>query len=188
MTSPESSTRTGYGGEPRASRAALALCAATSAKSRDCTSGTSGPTFPSSTPRILSASRSLFSLVVTKTALMARESNNPCALYDTVAAMQEVRVESLDGLEMRGSELRLSANAGRLRIVFPKEIWDHVLTSAETSDEPDAAELEELYAIKETLKAHAEEQSFESALEGVQVRGPGLEYDLVLRPAGLLAV
>ncbi|MDF2702785.1 MAG: hypothetical protein K0S10_1731 [Rubrobacteraceae bacterium] len=102
--------------------------------------------------------------------------------------MQEVRVESLDGLEVRGRELRLSANAGRLRIVFPKEIWDHVLTSAATSDEPDAAELEELYAIKETLKAHAEEQSFESALEGVQVRGPGLEYDLVLRPAGLLAV
>jgi hypothetical protein len=116
------------------------------------------------------------------------EVYNPCALYDTVAAMQEVRVESLDGLEVRGSELRLSANAGRLRIVFPKEIWDHVLTSAETSDEPDAAELEELYAIKETLRAHAEEQSFESALEGVQVRGTGLEYDLVLRPAGLLAV
>ena len=61
--------------------------------------------------------------------------------------MQEVRVESLDGLEVRGSELRLSANAGRLRIVFPREVWDLVLMSAEASEEPDAAELEELYDL-----------------------------------------
>lgn len=102
--------------------------------------------------------------------------------------MQEVRVESLDGLEVRGRELRLSANAGRLRIVFPKEVWDHVLMSAETSDEPEAWELEKLYELKERLKAHAEEQGFETALEGVGVGEPGLAYDLVLRPAGLLAV
>jgi hypothetical protein len=102
--------------------------------------------------------------------------------------MQEVRVESLDGLEVRGRELRLSANAGRLRIVFPREIWDHVLLSAKASDEPDAAELEELYDLREKLKVHAEEQAFETALEGVGVGEPGLDYDLVLRPAGLLAV
>jgi hypothetical protein len=102
--------------------------------------------------------------------------------------MQEVRVESLDGLEVRGRELRLSANAGRLRIVFPKEVWDHVLLSAETSEDPDATELEELRDLGDRLKAHAEEQGFETILEGVQVAGPGLEYDLVLRPAGLLAV
>src|SRR5215211_9280522 len=82
------------------------------------------------------------------------EVYNPCALYDTVAAMQEVRVESLDGLEIRGDELRLSANAGRLRIVFPKEIWDYAVTSAAASGEPDAAEFEELHDLKGKLKAH----------------------------------
>jgi hypothetical protein len=102
--------------------------------------------------------------------------------------MQEVRVESLDGLEVRAGELRLSANAGRLRIVFPKEVWDHVLVSAETSEEPDAAELEELYDLKARLRTYAEEQGFETALEGVGTGEPGLDYDLVLRPAGLLAV
>lgn len=97
-------------------------------------------------------------------------------------------MESLDGLEVRAGELRLSANAGRLRIVFPKEVWDHVLTSAETADEPDAAELEELYDLKDRLRTHAEEQGFETALEGVGTGEPGLDYDLVLRPSGLLAV
>ena len=96
-------------------------------------------------------------------------------------------MESLDGLEVRGRELRLSANAGRLRIVFPKEVWDHLMTSAETSEEPYAAELEELHELRERLKAHAEEQAFETALEGIVIE-PGLDYDLVLRPAGLLAV
>jgi hypothetical protein len=116
------------------------------------------------------------------------EVYNPCALYDTVAPMQEVRVESLDGLEVRGNELRLSANAGRLRIVFPRAVWDHVLMSAEASEEPDAAGLEELFDLKERLKAHAAEQAFEIALDGVGVGEPGLDYDLVLRPGGLLAV
>jgi len=102
--------------------------------------------------------------------------------------MQEVRVESLDGLEARAGELRLSANAGNLRIVFPREVWDHLLLSAEASEEPDAAELEELHALRNRLEAHAEAQGFETVLEGVPVGGPGLEYDLVLRPAGLLAV
>jgi hypothetical protein len=101
--------------------------------------------------------------------------------------MQEVRVESLDGLEVRGSELRLSANAGRLRIVFPREVWEHVLASAEVSEEPEEAELEELYSLKERLGAHAREQAFETALEGIGVGEPGLEYDLVLRPSGLFA-
>jgi hypothetical protein len=97
-------------------------------------------------------------------------------------------VESLDGLEVRGRELRLSANAGSLCIVFPREVWDNVLSSAETSEEPDAAELEQLQDLRSQLKAHAEEQGFETVLERVQLGGPGLYYDLVLRPAGLLAV
>jgi hypothetical protein len=102
--------------------------------------------------------------------------------------MQEVRVESLDGLEVRGRELRLSANAGSLRIVFPREVWDHVLTSAEASEEPDAAELAELREIEDRLKALAEEQAFETVIDGVGTGEPGLAYDLVLRPSGLLAV
>ncbi len=102
--------------------------------------------------------------------------------------MQEVRVESFEGLEVRGRELRLSANAGRLRIVFPREVWDHLLSSVETSEEPDGAELEELRDLRSRLKAHAEEHDFETLLEGVGVGGPGLAYDLVLRPGGLLAV
>ena len=109
------------------------------------------------------------------------EVYNPCALYDTVAPMQEVRVESLDGLEVRESELRLSANAGRLRIVFPREVWEHVLMSVEASEEPDAAELEELYDLREKLKAHAAMQAFEIALEGV---GPASRGSITISCSG----
>ena len=100
--------------------------------------------------------------------------------------MQEVRVESLEKMELSGGHMRLSANSGSLDIVFPKEIWDHILASAPTSEEPDAAELGELNRLKDQLKAFAEERSFKTILEGVR-RG-ALEYDLVLRPAGLFAV
>jgi hypothetical protein len=103
--------------------------------------------------------------------------------------MQEVRVESLEGLEVRGKELRLSANSGAVSIVFPKEIWDHLLASATASEEPELKELEELENLREQLEAFARENSFSTILEGV---GCGedlpLEYDLVLRPGGLLAV
>jgi hypothetical protein len=103
--------------------------------------------------------------------------------------MQEVRVESLEGLEMQGKELRLSANSGALSIVFPKEVWDHLLTSVSPSEEPEATELEELENLREQLKAFAGENSFATILEGVRCGDDsGLEYDLVLRPAGLLAV
>ncbi|MDP8948696.1 MAG: hypothetical protein M3N00_00395 [Actinomycetota bacterium] len=103
--------------------------------------------------------------------------------------MQEVRVESLEGLEMRGKELRLSANSGALSIVFPKEVWDHILTSAPASEEPETAELEELQNLREQLKGFAEDHSFATILEGVRCGGDSaLEYDLVLGPAGLLAV
>jgi hypothetical protein len=103
--------------------------------------------------------------------------------------MQEVRVESLEKLEMLGDEMRLSANSGRLSIVFPKEVWEHILRSTPASEEPAAAELEELDLLKDQLKAHAEDHSFATILEGVQCGGDSeLEYDLVLRPAGLFAV
>ena len=107
--------------------------------------------------------------------------------------MQEVRVESLEGVEeVEGKELRLSANSGALSIVFPKEVWDHLLASGPASEEPETAELEELEELenlREQLEAFARENSFVTILEGVRCGGdPTLEYDLVLRPAGLFAV
>jgi hypothetical protein len=101
--------------------------------------------------------------------------------------MQEVRVESLEKLEMLGGQMRLSANSGTLSIVFSKEVWDHILASAPLSEEPDATELEELALLREQLRAHAEDNSFGTIREGVPCGDSGLEYDLVLRPAGLLA-
>ena len=102
--------------------------------------------------------------------------------------MQEVRVESLEGLKMQGKELRLSANSGSLSIVFSKEVWDRILTNAPTSEEPETDELEELERLKEQLEAFAEDHSFATVLKGVRCDDSGLKYDLVLRPAGLLAV
>ena len=101
--------------------------------------------------------------------------------------MREVRVESLEKLEMLGSALRLSANAGTLSIVFPKEVWEAVLAGARDSEEPDHRELEELANLKQQLKDHAVESGFSTIIEGVQCGRSGLEYDLVLRPAELYA-
>jgi hypothetical protein len=97
-------------------------------------------------------------------------------------------VESLEKLEVLGDGMRLSANSGALSIMFPKEVWDHLLTSAPASEEPEAAELEELENLREQLKTFAEDHSFAAILEGVRCGDSGLEYDVVLRPAGLLAV
>ncbi len=102
--------------------------------------------------------------------------------------MQQVRVESLEKLEMLGGELHLSANSGALSIIFPREIWERILADAPVQEAPDPAELEELEALKRELKAHAEEHAFEAVLEGVRCGTAGLEYDLVLRPAGLYAL
>jgi hypothetical protein len=101
--------------------------------------------------------------------------------------MQEVRVESLEGLEMSGGQMRLSANSGSLSIVFPKEVWDHILANTPASEEPAADELEELQLLREQLKAYAEDNSFATIREGVRCGGSKLEYDLVLKPAGLFA-
>ncbi len=84
--------------------------------------------------------------------------------------------------------MRLSANSGALSIVIPKEVWDHLLANAPASEEPEVAELEELEDLKERLKAFASGNSFATILEGVGCGESDLEYDLVLRPAGLLAV
>lgn len=113
------------------------------------------------------------------------------AFCGRVAAMHEVRVESLDGLETVAGEVRLSANAGGLKIVFPQEVWDSVLTNAPASEEPTSDELHELYKLKSALKDYAEEHAFNTVLEDVQCgggeAGSALEYDLVLRPASLYA-
>jgi hypothetical protein len=101
--------------------------------------------------------------------------------------MQEVRVESLEKLEMLEGQMRLSTNSGTLSIVFSKEVWDHILANAPASEEPDAAELDELVLLREQLRAYAEDNSFGTIREGVRCGGSGLEYDLVLRPSGLLA-
>jgi len=102
--------------------------------------------------------------------------------------MQEVRVESLEKLEVLGDGMRLSANSGALSIIFPKELWDRLLSSAPASEDPEAAELEELQNLRKQLKTFAEDHSFAAILEGVRCGDSGLDYDLVLRPAGLLAV
>jgi hypothetical protein len=102
--------------------------------------------------------------------------------------MQEVRVESLEGLETLGGGMRLSANAGTLRIVFSKEVWDHLLANAPASREPAPEELAELELLRGQLEEHAREHHFNSVLGGMKCGSSGLEYDLVLRPAGLFAM
>ena len=101
--------------------------------------------------------------------------------------MREVRVESVEGLEMLGGALRLSANAGDLEVVFPREIWERILASASEPTQPTEEELAELESLRNALAGYAREHSFNTVLEGVQCGGSELEYDLVLRPGGLFA-
>lgn len=103
--------------------------------------------------------------------------------------MREVRVESLEGLETVSGEVRLSANSGDLRVVFPKEIWESVLANAPTPVEPTAEEIEGLDNLKQQLEDYARDNNFNTILEGVPCGGDslGLEYDFVLRPASLYA-
>ena len=96
-------------------------------------------------------------------------------------------MESLEGLEALGGEMQLSANAGTLRIVFSKEVWDHLLANTPSSG-PAPGELAELDLLRTQLEEHAREHHFNSVLRGVRCGGSGLEYDLVLRPAGLFAM
>jgi hypothetical protein len=102
--------------------------------------------------------------------------------------MQEVRVESLEKLEAQGGQMRLSANAGSLCILFSQEVWEDLLANAPAFEEPMPEELEELNLMKEQLERYAREQSFSSVLRGVECGSSGLEYDLVLRPSGLFAM
>lgn len=101
--------------------------------------------------------------------------------------MREVRVESIEGLETLGSEVRLSANSGDLGIVFPTAVWAALLISASEPEKPTQEELAELERLRDALDTYARERSFNTVLEGVQCGGSALEYDLVLRPGGLFA-
>jgi hypothetical protein len=103
--------------------------------------------------------------------------------------MQEVRVESLEGLERREGRVRLSANAGSLSIVFPEEVWERATADAVPAQEPTPEELSELEEIQARLERHAREHSFKTVLKSAGHFGEGSapEYDLVLEPSGLLA-
>ncbi len=103
--------------------------------------------------------------------------------------MREVRIESLEKLEVTDGEVRILANSGDLALVFPRVLWENAIAEASSPSGPTPKELEELDALKRRLKEHAEENSFATILEDVLC---GDEYsdqrfDLVLRPAGMFA-
>ena len=104
--------------------------------------------------------------------------------------MREVRVTSLERFEATESEVRILANSGDLALVFPREVWERALSETISPQEPTPEEIEELLALKQRLKEHARENSFATALEEVPCGDSDSDYqlDLVLRPAGMLAV
>ena len=104
--------------------------------------------------------------------------------------MREVRVTSLEKVEVTDGEVRILANSGDLALVFPREVWERALSETISPQEPTPEEIEELLALKQRLKEHARENSFATALEEVPCGDSDSDYqlDLVLRPAGMLAV
>ena len=104
--------------------------------------------------------------------------------------MREVRVMSLEKLEATDGEVRVLANSGDLTLVFPRELWEDMLTETSSPSEPTPEDLEELEALKRRLEEHARENSFTTVLEGVPLGGENQDQrlDLVLRPAGMFAV
>jgi hypothetical protein len=103
--------------------------------------------------------------------------------------MQQVRVESLEGLERRGGRVRLSANAGSLSIVLSEEVWERATADAVPTQGPTPEKLSELEEIRARLEQHAREHSFKTVLRSVGHlgEGPAPEYDLGLEPSGSLA-
>lgn len=104
--------------------------------------------------------------------------------------MREVRVTSLQRVEATNGEVRILANSGDLTLVFPREVWESALTETVSPQEPTPEELEKLLSLKRQLKEHARKNSFATVLEEVPCDGgdSGQRLDLVLRPAGMLAV
>ena len=103
--------------------------------------------------------------------------------------MQEVTVESLEGLERHGDRVRLSANAGSLSIVFSRAVWERATSEATFPAEPTVEELAELGEIRARLRRYATANSFKTVRENVRCAGNASapEYDLVLEPSGLFA-
>jgi len=104
--------------------------------------------------------------------------------------MREIRVESLDGIETSGGEVRVLANGGDLALTFPRDLWERAVAQAEPALETTEEELSELTEIKRRLMEHAEENGFATVLADVpcgDIEG-GQRFDLVLRPGGMFAV
>ncbi|HET7270462.1 MAG TPA: hypothetical protein VFI90_05180 [Rubrobacter sp.] len=97
-------------------------------------------------------------------------------------------MDSLDKLEAHGGQMRLSANAGSLIILFPQEVWEDLLANAPAFEEPAPEELEVLDLLKEQLERYARQKSFSTVHRRVRCGRSGLDYDLVLRPSGLFAM
>jgi hypothetical protein len=104
--------------------------------------------------------------------------------------MREVRVESLERLEVTDGEIRMLANSGDLALVFPRALWEKALAESSSPSEPAQRELEELMSLRRLLKEHAEENSFVTILEDVPCGGEklGQQFDLVLRSSEMFAV
>ena len=103
--------------------------------------------------------------------------------------MHEVKVESLEKIEVTDGEVRILANSGDLALVFPRSLWEIALAEGSSPSEPTSRELEELMTLKRLLKEHAEENSFTTILEDVPCgsKNSGQQFDLVLRPAEIFA-
>jgi hypothetical protein len=109
--------------------------------------------------------------------------------------MHEVKVMSLDRIEVSNSEIRILARDtfGDLALVFPQTLWESVLREVSFPSDPSPEELGELRELRQRLGEHARKNSFATVLEDVPLggapgKGSGQQFDLVLRPAGLLAV
>jgi hypothetical protein len=101
--------------------------------------------------------------------------------------MRRIEIEGLERIERDGRSVRLrvSTATGDLELCFPPKLWEQA-TNDRQLVEPSREELDELSRLRATLKAHAEEYGFNSVMEGY---GAGeVTFDLVLRPAGFLAV
>lgn len=103
--------------------------------------------------------------------------------------MQEIRIESLERLEVTEGEVRILANSGDLVLVFPRALFERAISEASSPSEPTQGELEELTILMRRLKEHAGENSFTTILEEVPCggMGSGQRFDLVLRPSGMFA-
>ena len=103
--------------------------------------------------------------------------------------MREVRVESLNKLEMADDGVRLVANSGELALVFSEGAWE-ALGGLSLPLEPSPEELAELEDLRRGLAEFARAKGFASIVEDVPCgnEGSGERFDLVLRPSGPFAL